>query len=193
MIESQSDHTEGEITLCLRAWSQGDRNAFNRMMPLVAEDLKQIARRYMRREAEDHVLEPKALVNELFLKLASKRSVHFMNSAHFYGCAADIMRRILVDHARVQHAKKRGGDDIPLSIEEVTHISCERDVSLVALDDALKSLAAIDRRKSRIVTLRFFAGLNYQEVGAALGISPRTARREWLVARCWLLREMRRS
>ncbi len=193
MIESQNEDTSGEVTRYLRAWSQGDRNALDRMLPLVAEDLKKIARRYMRRESENHMLETKALVNELFLKLVSKRSVHFKNRAHFFGCAADIMRRILVDHARVRHAKKRGGEDSPLSIEEITNIASKRDGNLIALDDALRSLAVIDRRKCRIVNLRFFAGFNYREVGAALGISPRTARREWLVARCWLLREMRQS
>lgn len=193
MIDLKNKVTRSEVTRHLLAWGEGDETALYRMMPLVAEELRQIAQGYMRREAEGHTLQPTALVNELFLKLAGKRGVQWKNGAHFFGSAADMMQRILVDHARIRQAKKRGGQAKPLSLQEISDISQERDVDLIALDDALKSLAAVDERQSRIVVLSFIVGLSHEEIGAVLGISPRTARREWRTARRWLYREMRRQ
>ncbi len=178
--------SDGEITQLLLAWSEGDQDAFDRLMPLVETELRQIARRHFAREGSGHTLQPTALVNELYLRLAGRRRVRWSNRAHFLGFAAQTMRRILVDHARVRNAEKRGQGQRNLSLEEVDEVSASREVDLVALDDALRSLAEIDPGQSRIVELRYFGGLTHDEVAEVLGISPRTAYREWRTARLWL-------
>ncbi len=185
MIDRQRDVTE-----LLLDWSEGDEAALGRLIPLVEVELRRIARRYMRREAKNHTLQPTALVNELYLKLVDQRRVQWRNRAHFYGSAANIMRRILVDHARIRDAEKRGQGAKPLSLEDVNDVSAKSDVDLIALDDALESLAEVDPRQSRIVELRYFTGLGHQEIGEVLGISARTVRREWRTARLWLHQEM---
>ena len=178
--------TDGEITQLLLAWSGGDRAAFDHLMPRVEAELRRIARRHFSREDAGHTLQPTALVNELYLRLVDRRRVRWSNRAHFFGFAAQAMRRILVDHARVRDAEKRGQGRRNLSLEEVDEASVKREVDLVALDDALRSLAEIDPRQSRLVELRYFGGLTNEEVAEVLGISPRTAYREWRTARLWL-------
>ena len=193
MVDPQPDVTE-----LLLNWGEGDDSALGRLMPLVEAELRRIAQRHMRREAAGHTLQPTALVNELYLKLVDQRRVRWQNRAHFFGSAANIMRRILVDHARARDAAKRGRGDKPLALDRISsgrvpEISPEPDVDLIALDGALSSLAEIDERQSRIVELRYFTGLNHREIGEVLGTSERTVRREWRTARLWLHREMRRG
>ncbi len=181
-----------DVTELLLDWSEGDENALARLIPLVEVELRRIARRYMRREARNHTLQPTALVNELYMKLVDQRRVQWRNRAHFFGSAAHIMRRILVDHARVRDAGKRGKGAKPVSLQEISDVAVKPDVDLIALDDALSALAEVDERQSRIVELRYFAGLGHEEIGEVLGLSARTVRREWRTARLWLHREMRR-
>lgn len=192
MIDRQRDVTE-----LLLDWSEGDEAALGRLIPRVEAELRQIARRHMHREARGHTLQPTALVNELYLKLVDQRRVQWRNRAHFYGTAANIMRRILVDHARIRNAEKRGQGARPVSLEEVSDVPAkpnraQPDVDLIALDDALKFLAEVDERQSRIVELRYFTGLGHREIGEVLGISDRTVRREWRTARLWLHQEISR-
>ena len=182
---------QSDVTRLLVAWSQGDSEALGRMMPLVENELRQIARRYMRGEARGHTLQPTALVNELYLKLAGQHTVRWKDRTQFYGFAAEMMRRILVDYARIRLAEKRGKGAKPASLEEISDVPEKRDLDLIALDDALKCLAEIDERQGRIVELRFFAGLGHEEIAEILEISARTVRREWRTARLWLHQEMR--
>ncbi len=187
MIDLQRD-----VTDLLLDWNEGDETALGRLIPLVEVELRRIAGRYMRREAKGHTLQPTALVNELYLKLVDQRRVQWKNRAHFLGSAANVMRRILVDHARVRDAGKRGQGAKPVSLEEIDEAAVKPEVDLIALDDALLSLAEVDGRQSKVVELRYFTGLSHKEVGEVLGISARTARREWRTARLWLHQEMRR-
>ncbi len=182
-----------DVTELLLDWGKGDADALERLVPLVEAELRQIARRYMRRESGGHTLQPTALVNELYLKLVDQRRVRWQNRAHFYGSAANIMRRILVDHARARDAAKRGRGAKPVSLQEISDVPEKADIDLIALDDALESLAEVDPRQSRIVELRYFAGLGHREIGEVLEISDRTVRREWRTARLWLHQEMRRG
>ncbi len=182
-----------DVTELLLDWGEGDDGALGRLMPLVEAELRRIAKRHMRREAAGHTLQPTALVNELYLKLIDQRRVQWRNRAHFFGSAANIMRRILVDHARAKGAAKRGRGDKPLALDQVSEPSPEPDVDLIALDDALTALAEVDERQSRIVELRYFTGLSHREIGEVLAASERTVRREWRTARLWLHREMRRA
>ena len=182
-----------EITRLLLAWSDGDRAALERLMPLVERELHRIARRYMRREDPGHTLQTTAVVNEAYLKLIDQRSVRWQNRAHFFAIAAQMMRRILIDHARTQTRAKRGGGAPTLSLDEAAVLSDERAADLVALDDALTSLAAVDPRKSRVVELRFFGGLTEEEIAEVLGVAPRTVERDWNLAQAWLYREMSQS
>jgi RNA polymerase sigma factor (TIGR02999 family) len=179
------------VTRLLMNWSEGDRNALEELTPLVYDELRKLARRYLRRERPDHSLQGTALVHEAYLRLIDQRDVHWQNRAHFYGIAAQLIRRILVDHARGQHAEKRGGNAIKLSLDDaLASAGQQRDLDLVALDDALNTLAALDERQSRIVELRFFAGLSVEEAAEVLHISPATVKREWATARAFLRREM---
>ncbi len=180
----------GEVTCLLLAWTDGDRAALERLMPLVEQELRRIARRYFDREHRGHTLQPTALVNEVYLRLVDRRSVQWKNRAHFFGFAAQMMRRILVDHARIAHAEKRGDGKRALSLEEITDLPIRSDSDLIALDDALESLAEVDGRQARVVELRYFAGLTNAEIGEALGISTRTVKREWRTARLWLHQEL---
>ena len=182
-----------DVTALLLDWGEGDDAALARLMPLVEAELRRIAGRHMRREAAGHTLQPTALVSELYLKLVDQRRVQWQSRAHFYGSAANIMRRILVDHARARDAAKRGKGDKPLALDRVPEVPATPDVDLIVLDDALTSLAEVDERQSRIVELRYFTGLRHREIGEVLGISERTVRREWRTARLWLHQEMRRA
>jgi RNA polymerase sigma-70 factor (ECF subfamily) len=181
--------TSQEITQLLVAWGDGDQAARDELMPLVYEELRRLAHRYMGRERADHTLQTSALVNEAYLRLIDQKDVQWQNRAHFFGIAAKMMRRILVDYARRRSFGKRGGDARHVSLEEAI-VSEERAANVVALDDALKSLTKIDPRKGQIVELRFFGGLSIEETAEMLAVSPGTVMRDWTLAKAWLRREM---
>jgi RNA polymerase sigma factor (TIGR02999 family) len=182
--------TKGEVTRLLLAWSEGDAAALNRLMPLVLEELRQMAKRYLDGEDPRHTLQPTALVNEVYLRLVDRRKVQWRNQAHFFGFAAQLMRRILVDYARGRQTNKRGKGSRPLSIEALLDLPERRDLEVLLVDEALNALAREDERQARVVEMRFFAGLNNEEIAETLGISPTTVKREWATARLWLLREL---
>ena len=178
------------ITHLLKEWSDGDKGALDELTPLVYEELRQQAARYLRKERPGHSLQATALINEAFLRLIDVKDVQWQSRAHFFGIAANLMRRILVDHARRRDAEKRGGTQIRLTFEDAFAIAREPDVDLLAIDEALDRLAAIDEQQARVVELRFFSGLSVEETAAALGVSPKTVKRDWSVARAWLRREI---
>lgn len=178
------------VTQLLVAWSDGDAAARDELMPLVYEELRRLAHRYMGRERKGHTLQTSGLVNEAYLRLIDQSQVQWQNRAHFFGIAAQMMRRILVDYARSRGYAKRGGDARQISLDEAAIVSEERAADVVALDDALKGLAEIDLRKSRIVELRFFGGLSIEETAEVLAVSPGTVMRDWTLAKAWLRREI---
>ena len=180
-----------EITRLLVAWSEGDQAALEQLTPLVYRELHRLAKGYLRRERDGHLLQTTALINEAYLRLIDWKDVRWQNRAHFFGVAAQLMRRILVDFARTRHQARHGGGARQVSFEEAEAMSVERSAELIALDEALEQLAAIDPRRSRIVDLRFFGGLSEEETAEVLKVSPRTVRREWSLARAWLHRELR--
>jgi RNA polymerase sigma factor (TIGR02999 family) len=179
-----------EVTQVLLAWNQGDQGAPERLMPLVYEELRQLARRSLQRERSGHTLQATSLVHEAYLRLVDQNSMTWQNRAQFFAVAAQIMRRILVDHARSQQTAKRGGLREKLEFDEALAPSGERAVDLIALDDALQDLVTFDPRQSRIVELRFFGGLTNEEIGVVLEISPSTIKREWRLAKAWLRHEI---
>ena len=172
-------------------WGQGDQGAREALIPLVYDELRRLARRYLRRERPDHTLQSAALVNEAYLRLIRQDQPQWQNRAHFFGVAAQLMRHILVDHARNRAAAKRGAGAPRLTLDPDVALPQARDVDLVALDDVLNQLAALDPQQSRLVELRFFGGLTIEETSVVLGVSPATVKREWATARAWLQREMR--
>jgi RNA polymerase sigma factor (TIGR02999 family) len=178
-----------DITQLLVASSRGDSDALNQLLPMVYDELRRLADRYLRREREDHTLQATALVHEAYLRLVDQ-NVPWQNRAHFFGIAAEMMRRILIDHARGLQAAKRGSGGIKLALDEVIDLSDERAADLIALDDALKALAEIDPQKSRIVELRFFAGLSIEETAKVLDIGTATVIRQWRMAKAWLFHEV---
>ena len=182
-----------EVTQLLVAWSNGDEAALARLAPLVQAELRRLAQSYLRRERPDHTLQATAIVNEAWIRLIDSKSVHWQNRAHFFGIAANLMRQILVDHARRRHNLKRGGNALRVSLTQAENIVAEKSPSVIALDDALTTLAEFDHRKSRIVELRFFGGLNEVETAEALKIPLRTVQREWSLARAWLYHELSKS
>jgi RNA polymerase sigma factor (TIGR02999 family) len=182
----------GKITELLRAWSGGDERALAKLVPLVYDDLRQLARRSLRREQPGHTLQPTALVHEAYARLLDQNRVEWRNRTHFFAVAAQTMRRVLVDHARKRKASRRGGGDLRLSLDEALAAGHDRDVDLVSLDHALRGLTAIDAVQGRIVELRYFGGLTIEEAAEVLSISPATVKRDWTVARAWLYREMTR-
>ena len=182
-----------EITRLLLAWSEGDQAAFEQLVPLVHRELRRLAKGYMRQERPGHILQTTALINEAYLRLIDWKDVRWQNRAHFFGVAAQLMRRILVDFARARRRATRGGAMRQVSLDEAAAVSVERAHEFIALDEALDRLAAIDPRRSRMVELRFFGGLSEEETAEALKVSPRTVRREWSLARAWLRRELRRG
>lgn len=182
--------TSHEVTQLLIEWGNGDPAALDRLMPLVYGELRQLARRYMSRQNPGHTLQTTALINEAYLKLIGQQDKHFQNRAHFFGVAAQAMRHILVDYARSKRYAKRGGDAPKVSLDEALTVSAERAAEVVALDDALKELAAIDPRKSQVVELRFFGGLSVEETAEVLKVSAVTVMRDWSMAKAWLHREL---
>ncbi len=191
-IISGSMTSQHEITRLLVDWSNGDQGALERLTPLVYEELRRLAKRYLRQERAGHTLQSTALVHEAYLKLVAQHDVRWQNRAHFLGIAAQLIRRILVDYARTRYAEKRGADAPRLSLDEALAVPEGRDLDLVSRDDALKALAEFDERQSRIVELRFFAGLSIEETAQVLRLSPATIKREWTAAKAWLFREMTR-
>lgn len=182
------------VTQLLVEWQNGSQKALDRLIPLVYEELRSIAGRYLARESVGHTLQSTALVHEAYFRLVGQRRVRWQNRAHFFGIAAQMMRRILVDHARRQHRDKRGGPAPKLSLDEAVAVAePEVDVDLLALDEALTALARIDPRGARIIELRFFSSLTIDETAAVLDVSTGTVKRDWNAARAWLYREMKQA
>jgi RNA polymerase sigma factor (TIGR02999 family) len=179
-----------EITELLLAWSSGEQEALDRLIPLVYEELHRLAHRYMRGERPGHTLQSTALVHEAYQRLIDSRGVRWQNRAHFFAVSAQLMRRILVDFARSRQYLKRGGEACHLSLDEALTVSREASSDLVALDDALIALAATDSRKCRVVELRFFGGLTVKETAEVLKVSTETVTRDWRLAKVWLLRAL---
>ncbi len=180
-----------DLTRLLVDWSHGNRQSLDELMPLVHAELKQLAAGFLRRERGDHTLQATALVNEAFLRLIQQHGVEWKSRAHFFAISAQMIRRILVDHARAQRAEKRGSGGIKIEIDEAMAISPAVDLDIVLLDDALEKLARLDARQSRIVELRFFAGLSVEDTAGVMEISTATVKREWSSARAWLFRELK--
>ena len=180
----------GEVSVLLTAWANGSEVARDELIPLIYDKLRRLAGRHMAQERTDHTLQATALVNEVYVRLTDQRQVHWQNRAHFFALASRLMRRILVDHARAHQSVKRGGDARHVLLEEAMVVSEETAADLVALDDALSRLSAIDSRKSEVVELRYFGGLTLEEVAEVLKISPITVRRDWSTAKAWLYREI---
>jgi RNA polymerase sigma-70 factor (ECF subfamily) len=181
------------ITQLLERWSQGDEEALDQLMPLVYAELHRLAGAYLRRERGDHTLQPTALVNEAYLKLVRQRNIHWQNRAQFFGVAAQLMRRILVDHARANYADKRGGDRVNVSLKNIGAFGTQPTADILALHDVLNRLAEIDPDQSRIVELRFFGGLTIEEAAEVMEVSHSTVEREWKIAKAWLKRELTKS
>ena len=179
-----------QITGLLRAWSDGDKDAFEALIPLVEAELRRLARVYMARERQDHTLQATALVNEAFVRLIGAQDVRWQDRAHFLGMAARLMRRVLVDHARTRGFQKRGGRDRRVSLDDAMLVSPAPTVDVVALDRALEALCAVDPRKSRVIEMRYFGGMTVEETADALHVSTDTVKRDWRLAKLWLLREL---
>jgi len=182
--------TPHEITQLLLAWSEGDETAQEKLVPLVYDELRRLAKRYMARERGDHTLQTTALVNEAYLRLINAKDVRWQSRAHFFAVSANVMRRILVDLARERGNLKRGGGALKVSLDEAMVVAPERSADLLALDEALDRLAALSARQSRVVELRYFGGLNEEEVAEVLKVSLRTVQSDWRLARTWLYREL---
>ena len=178
------------VTQLLQEWSGGDREALDRLLPLVYEELRQQAARHLRRERPGHTLQTTALVHEAYLRLVGQREVRWQNRAHFFAICAQLMRRILTDHARRRLAAKRGGSQLRLTLDEASDSAGEGGVDILAVDEALTKLSAIDPQQGRVVELRFFSGLSVEETAEVLGVSARTVKRDWSVAKAWLHREI---
>jgi RNA polymerase sigma-70 factor, ECF subfamily len=182
---------DGQVTLLLRAMRGGDKSAAEKLLPLVYHELHRLAESYMRRERPDHTLQPTALINEAYLRLAHD-PVDWQSHQHFIGVAANVMRRVLVDHARAHNAQMRGGDLQRVELEESIVISQERSDEVLALDGALDHLEEVNPRQARVVELRYFAGLSVEEIGGILNMSPRSVKRDWALARIWLFKEIQK-
>jgi RNA polymerase sigma-70 factor (ECF subfamily) len=178
------------LTELLHEWQHGDKEALDRLTPLVYDELRRIAHRYLRRERDGHTLETTALVNEAYLRLVGQQKIEWQNRAHFFAVTAQVMRHILIDHARRRRYAKHGGEAEHVSLEEGKMMSRERAAELVALDEALLELARLDPRKSRVVELRYFGGLSLEETAEVLEVSTMTVRRDWRAAKAWLFREV---
>jgi len=188
--DEQNSH---EITRVLREWGDGSREAFDKLLPFVYDELHRQAARYLRRERSDHTLQTTALINEAYLKLIDQREVNWESRTHFFAIAANLMRRILIDHAKTKHRAKRGGDRLQITLDEAALIAADKkSIDLIALDEALNRLAAKDKQQARIVELRYFSGLGLEEAADVLKISRTTAARDWAMAKAWLHRELTR-
>lgn len=182
--------SSSQVTELLLQWSQGNPAARETLIPLVYDELRRLARQCLASQRPDHTLQSTALVHEAYVRLVKHSSVHWENRVHFFAVAAQLMRRILVDHARKRLAAKRGGNRLTLTLDDAIALPKKRELDLVALDDALNELAELDQRQSHIVELRFFGGLSIEDASHQLGISPATVKREWATARTWLYQQM---
>jgi len=182
-----------QVTELLVRWRGGDREALDSLLPLVYDELRRIARHYLQGERSGHTLQSTALVNEAYVRMVVQDFPQWQNRAHFFAVAAQLMRQILVDHARSHRASKRGGDVYKVTLDEAEEQPLATDIDIVALDDALKNLAEMDPQQSRVVELKFFAGLSIEDTAEVLGISSSTVKRDWVTARAWLYRELDRS
>jgi RNA polymerase sigma-70 factor, ECF subfamily len=182
-----------DVTILLAELTKGNEEAASRLIPLVYAELRRLAASYMRRERSDHTLQPTALVHEAYLKLIQQRSVDWQSRAHFFGIAAQVMRRILVDHARGHLREKRGGGQRPVPMDEALVFAPEQSAELLKLDQALERLTKLDPRQGKIVELRFFGGLTVEQTADLLGISPKTVKRDWSMAKAWLHGELKAS
>ena len=191
LSKQKVNEPQQQITERLVAWGSGETAALDDVMRAVYQELRRMADHYLRLERPNHTLQPTALVHEAYLRLIDQRKVSWQNRAHFFGVAAQMMRRILVDHARTKQRSKRGGAARKLSLDEVMNLSQGRAADLVALDDALKALAEIDSRKSQVVELRFFGGLSVEETAEVLDVSTQTVLRDWKMAKAWLYQELK--
>jgi RNA polymerase sigma factor (TIGR02999 family) len=185
-----STPSQHEITRLLLDWRDGDREALDQLVPIVHQELRRLARHYMRGERTGHTLQTSALINEAYLRLVDHTRIDWQNRAHFFGVAAQAMRRVLVDHARARGYQKRGAGAHAVELEEVALLAEERASELVALDEALAGLARFDPRKAQVVELRYFGGLTGEEIAEVLGLSPATVQREWQSAKLWLLQAL---
>lgn len=181
----------GPVTELLREWQQGNQSALAELTPLVYDEIRRIAHRFMRRERDGHTLQTTALVNEAYVRLIGHQQNNWNDRAHFFAVTAQVMRHVLVDHARRKHYLKRGGEQEQLPLDEVAVMSEQRASELVALDEALSALAKLDPRKARVIELRYFAGLSLEETAEVMGVSVMTVRRDWRAAKAWLYREMK--
>jgi RNA polymerase sigma factor (TIGR02999 family) len=179
-----------EITELLEQWTGGNQSALDRLYPLVYEELRRLARSYMKREPKGHTLQTTALINEAYVRLVDQHNVHWENRSHFFAISAQIMRRILVDHARRYLQAKRGGGALRVSLDEVMIVASERSEEVLMLDEALGNLARVDPRRCQVVELRYFAGLNNEEIASVLKISENTVMRDWNLARAWLYQQL---
>jgi RNA polymerase sigma factor (TIGR02999 family) len=186
MVEAQTH----DVTQLLIDWSNGDKSALDKLVPVVEQELRRLAHHYMRGERQGHTLQTTALVNEAFVRLANRKRVQWQNRAHFFGISAQLMRTILVDHARSHATAKRGGGAEKLELNDALVVSQQKAADVIALDEALKELELIDPRQSRIVELRFFGGLTVEEAAEVLCVSPITIKREWSSAKSWLYRRL---
>jgi RNA polymerase sigma factor (TIGR02999 family) len=190
---SSASSSRNEITAMLRAWSDGEKHASEELISAVYNELRRQARRQLRRERRDHTLDTAALINEAYLKLVEQRSVRWQDRRHFYFLAAELMRRVLVDHARARHRQKRGGANETELLDDIHVLTNPIDLDLIALDEALHRLAAIDDQQVKVVELRYFAGLEIAETAEVLKISPATVKRDWAAAKAWLKYELTRE
>lgn len=188
--KAMESEPQEEITQLLVAWGEGDKQAFDRLMPYVYGELRRLAHAYMRRQRTDHTLQTTALVNEAYMRLIDSSQIRWQDRNHFFAMSARLMRRILVDFARAKNAQKRGGGDHKVTLDEEMPVEERKEADLLALDEALTRLAEMDERQSRIVELKYFGGLTEEEIADFLEISARTVRRDWSVARAWLYREL---
>jgi RNA polymerase sigma-70 factor, ECF subfamily len=184
---------EHDVTQLLQAWAAGDQSVLEELCPLVEAELHRLARRQMRTEHVGHTLQATALINEVYLRLIDWRNVRWQDRAHFFAVSAQMMRRVLIDHARRHRFRRRGGDAVKVVLDEAAIASPERGADLIAIDDALVRLGELDARKCRVVELRFFGGLSVEEIAEVLDISTRTVKREWSLARAWLYTELTRT
>jgi len=184
---------EADVTRLLRAWSSGDSEALDALTPLVYEELHRRAHGYMRRENPGHLLQTTAVVNEAYLRMVDLRQVSWRDRAHFFALASRVIRHVLVDAARSRRSLKRGADAVPAALDEDLLVSETPPADIIALDDALQALSAIDDRKNQVVELRFFGGLTVEETAEVLGVSPETVKRDWKLAKAWLRRELQRK
>jgi len=182
--------SRAEVTTLLRAWSRGDQSAFDNLAPIIYSELRRLARHYMARERRDHTLQPTALVHEVYMRLADFQHLHWKNRVHFFAISAQVMRRVLVDFARSRERRKRGAGYQHITLEDCVNLGEQHDAAIVALDDALTTLASSDPRKSQVVEMKFFGGLSAGEIAESLDVSEETVLRDWKLAKLWLLKEL---